>query len=98
MPKDQNLICYLKEYVCVKLSDVVKLNRSSDQTKVWVNNISYDVYQWFIIRYSMMELNKSLERKIDIFLSISLNICYGCSKNRLIEMVLLEYPQHMVDE
>ena len=35
-------------------------------------------------------VNKKLRRKIvSIFLPISFNICFGCSKNHLIEMVLL---------
>ena len=36
------------------------------------------------------QLSKIFKRKIVIiFLPISLNICFGCSKNRLIETVLL---------
>ena len=35
-------------------------------------------------------MNKIFEHKIvNIFLPINLNICFGCSKKRLIEMVLL---------
>ena len=42
------------------------------------------------------KMNQILQRTIvNIFFPINYNICFGCSKNRLIETVSFEHPQRM---
>ena len=42
------------------------------------------------------QINKNFGHKIvNIFLSVSLNICFGCLKERSYRDDSLEYPQHM---
>ena len=50
-----------------------------------------------ISSFTKVQLDKNFQRNIMIiFLSTSFNICFfDALKNRLIETVLFEYPQHM---
>ena len=49
-----------------------------------------------LIKINMVCNHKKFERKIvNIFLPVSLNICFGCSKERSHLDVSFEYPQHV---
>ena len=51
---------------------------------------------WIGYSNSYVLMGKNCERKIvNIFLSISLNICFGCSKEPSYCDGSYEYPQHM---
>ena len=51
---------------------------------------------WIGYSNSYVQIGKHCEREIvNIFLSISLNICYGCSKEPSRCNGSFEYPQHM---
>ena len=46
--------------------------------------------------FTGIDKHKISAQSCKYFLTNSISICFGCSKNRLIVMVYLEYPQHMV--
>ena len=53
-------------------------------------------YSTCIVVITWVQLNKSFERKsVNIFLSISLNMCFGCSKEPSLGDDSFEYPQHI---
>ena len=59
------------------------------------NNFQLRTFIWGP-EVSMLEISKTSECKIwNIFLSISLNMCYGCSKERSHRDCSFEHPQHM---
>ena len=59
--------------------------------KVWYNKVKMDCCIFWDVAGYIIGLDKQkIQRKIvNIFLPMICSICFGCSKNRLIEMVLL---------
>ena len=65
--------------MCIKLDEIFK------------ETCSYSPNQLHRSRY-----RKNFERKnVDIFLTISRNVCFGCSKEPSHRDGSFEYPQHM---